>query len=82
MEPVSPIMLLRDLSRDRSNWTDVRHYPDTVTLRRMIRLKHECPGMTQTEIARVLRISQSAVSEYLKPVELARPDDYPEDDEL
>lgn len=38
MEPVSPIMLLRDLSRDRSNWTDVRHYPDTVTLRRMIRL--------------------------------------------
>ena len=98
MEPVSPIMLLRDLSRDRSNWTDVRHYPDTVTLRRMIRLadfaaqnptrwqairlKHECPGMTQTEIARVLRISQSAVSEYLKPVDLARPDDYPEDDEL
>ena len=39
-------------------------------------------GMTQTEIARVLRISQSAVSEYLKPVDLARPDDYPEDDEL
>ena len=64
MEPVSPIMLLRDLSRDRSNWIDVRHYPDTVTLRRMIRLadfaaqnptrwqvirlKHDCPGMTQT----------------------------------
>ena len=66
MEPVSPIMLLRDLSRDRSNWTDVRQFN----------------LMTQTEIARVLRISQSAVSEYLKPVDLARPDDYPEDDEL
>lgn len=98
MEPVSPLELLRDLSRDRSNWVDMRHYPDTVTLRRMIRLadfvaqnparwqairlRHECPTMTQAEIAQVLRVSQSAVSEYLKPVDLARPDDYPEDDGL
>jgi len=93
---LSPITLLGDLSRERSNWIDVRHYPDTVTLRRMIRLadfaaqnpvrwqvirlKHDFPEMTQTDIAKTLRISQTTVSEHLAPVDLSRPDDYPDEE--
>lgn len=85
--------ILHELSNDRSSWTDVRHYPDTITLRRMIRLadfaakyplrwkamrlRHYNQQMTQQQIADELGVSQAAVAEYLRPFDLSDPDDYP-----
>ncbi len=83
------------LSRERSTWTDIKHYPSTITLRRMIRLADfvaedpkrwktirlhfERPELSQEDLAKVLRISQAKVSLYLQDINLATPDDYPDE---
>ncbi len=93
----SALDLLEEFSQNRSSWIDIRRYPDSITLRRMIRLadfaaanpvrwqvirlKYTCPEMTQQEIALALGISQQLVSDHLRPINLAQPDDYPEDDD-
>ena len=35
---LSQFQILAELAADRSSWLDIRHYPPTVTCRRMLRL--------------------------------------------
>ena len=95
MEFVGPDKVLRKLGEDRSSWVDIQHYPDSLTERYMLRLGNFIAakperwealtlrhyyGRTQAEIAEILGVSRSLVAEYLKPVNLAEPDDYPEEE--
>lgn len=94
---ITPQTLLDELGGERSSWIDVAHYPDTLTLRRMlrladfaaenparwrvIRLAYECPELSYAEIGVILGISQATVCRHLAPVNLALPEDYPAETE-
>ena len=75
--------MLALFDRDRSSWEDLRHYPDTVTCRRMLRFadwaakfpKHyetarrvyEAPELSLREAAAVAGVSWTTFRERIKP---------------
>ena len=75
--------MLALFDRDRSSWSDLRHYPDTVTCRRMLRFadwaakfpKHyetarrvyEAPELSLREAAAVAGVSWTTFRERMKP---------------
>lgn len=89
---LSQFELLAGLAADRSGWTDVRHYPDTVTCRRFLRLAdwaaadprrwrtcrlaYECPELSFREIAAVLGFSLGTVQRHVAPADLSDPADF------
>lgn len=70
--------------RDRSNWSDVQHYPDTVTCRRMLRFadwaanfpqnyyaarrNYEAPELSYRELALMAGVPESTFRSRLKAV--------------
>ena len=80
--------VMSELYSDRSNWVDVRHYPSTVTCRRMLRLADfaaadparwsscrmafEVPELSYRELAVARGVSHTTIMRHLEPVELDR----------
>ncbi len=86
--------VMTELYRDRSSWMDVRHYPDTVTCRRMLRLADfaaadparwgscrlafEVPELSRPELAVARGISVRTLQRHLVQQDLSDAGDYTE----
>jgi len=89
---ISQFDIMAELAADRSSWYDVRHYPATVTCRRMLRLADfaaaepgrwdtcrmswECPELSYREIAALTGRGMSVVQRHVAPVDLSDPGDF------
>jgi len=78
--------ILAELAADRSTWFDVRHYPPTVTCRRMLRLADfaaadparwstcrmafEVPELSREELAAARGVAVRTIQRHLEPIDL------------
>lgn len=85
---------MRELFADRSSWVDIRHYPDTVTCRRMLRLADfaaadparwsscrmafEVPELSRLELAVARGVSVRTLQRHLAQQDLSDAGDFTE----
>ena len=86
--------VMSELYNDRSNWVDVRHYPSTVTCRRMLRLADfaaadparwgscrmafEVPELSYRELAVARGVSHTTIMRHLAKAEVGDAGDFTE----
>ncbi|WP_288611563.1 winged helix-turn-helix domain-containing protein [uncultured Victivallis sp.] len=86
--------VMRELFTDRSSWADIRHYPDTVTCRRMLRLADfaaadparwsscrmafEVPELSRPELAVARGVSVRTLQRHLAQQDLSDAGDFTE----
>ena len=86
--------VMSGLFADRSSWVDIRHYPDTVTCRRMLRLADfaaadparwsscrmafEVPELSYRELAVARGVSHTTIMRHLAKAEVGDAADYTE----
>ena len=84
--------VMSELYSDRSNWVDVRHYPSTVTCRRMLRLADfaaadparwgscrmafEVPDLSYRELAVARGVSHTTIMRHLAKAEVGDAGDF------
>ena len=84
--------VMRELFADRSSWVDIRHYPDTVTCRRMLRLADfaaadparwsscrmafEVPELSYRELAVARGVSHTTIMRHLAKAEVGDAGDF------
>jgi len=91
---LSQFQILAELAADRSSWLDIRHYPPTVTCRRMLRLADfaaaepsrwntchmswECPELSFRDIAAITGRGMSVVQKHVAAIDLSDAGDFTE----